>query len=669
MNQIRKAILDWQKKHRADSFSVDEAGSKLTANFDRVVGEQFFLRCLLIIEETQGLAQIIGTPDFLVPEEKISATNEHCSSLDTEEGSFFVTDDGFLRFSYVLSFDQETPFSESLIDELLRVLDREVAENALSIASVVTEDGLNLGEASTASLNEQSDEEDEVPDVIPMYQSSVNDKGETLTIKVRPITYALMTFVKDMLGEEDTIDITEDGKYSRWHYTTQSDDGSLNCSGLIKINEESETISIILKWENDGLITGRDPNEVNNFLISVTDYLDCGHVFVDRHGGLCYRHAIDVEGLASKDPDYEGPHLISPRLILNMFSYANTVLPDVVERVLGGVLENAHPNQIAEPLVDETRSSYDDFIKAHWGVSLAHFSDIMSTGVSTAKGPNTDAKASPTKLGVLRGQRAVQIKHGAGCRYRGANLDGYFLKVNNISQAKDGRVQLLVEFLWFGWKPDSGGMRIIIDPEYFVEYDDFDGYVVAELGRPKIGSERRFSPLKNILEDVARNQSWSENQEKGPGSNEFQITRERHEIAGDLHLKLVLRVDIEQSLIKVFAYPPPLLPNELGKLAAAKILAHELTCCTYSGHFEILEDPLEIRFRNVVDVSSLGSRSELLHAFNNLIATAEDAFAYPERIKAISALRLDKDIDEIIDILYNRPDEFPPAIWEDRTVF
>ena len=318
----------------------------------------------------------------------------------------------------------------------------------------------------------------------------------------------------------------------------------------------------------------------------------------------------------------------------------------------------------------EQGGGHNNFLKACPEASLADFRDTMSSGVSIAKGPNTDAKASPTVLGMLKGQRVVQIKHGAVCKYRGANLDGYFLKVNNISQSKDGRVQLLVEFLWYGWKPDSGGMRIVTDPGNFVEYDDFDGYVIAELGRPRVGAEIKFSAgLENILEDVAKSQAWSENQEKGPGSNEFQITRERHEIAEDLYLKLVLRVDIEQSLIKVFAYPPPLLPQDLGKLAAAKVLTHELNICAYSGHFEILENPLEIRFRNVVDVSSLESRAELLRVANNLIVTAEDAFAYPERIKAISALSSDKDIDEIIDIFYNRPDEFPPAVWEDRTVF
>lgn len=41
----------------------------------------------------------------------------------------------------------------------------------------------------------------------------------------------------------------------------------------------------------------------------------------ELNGHLRFHSSIDVEGLASEDPSYEGPHLIHPRLIMNMFSY------------------------------------------------------------------------------------------------------------------------------------------------------------------------------------------------------------------------------------------------------------------------------------------------------------------------------------------------------------
>jgi hypothetical protein len=169
-----------------------------------------------------------------------------------------------------------------------------------------------------------------IPEVIPMTQISFDENGETVTRKVKPLTYALISFVKVNLGLEDTVNISEDELSAQWSSEYNFDDEKFNIHIFINVNEESGIISLDIyptEFEVDNL----NPDYLVNFIIEKNIDLASGQ-FQSANGHFRYHSSIDVEGIASDDPEYTGPHLIHPQLIVNMFNYGQSAMGNAINQ-------------------------------------------------------------------------------------------------------------------------------------------------------------------------------------------------------------------------------------------------------------------------------------------------------------------------------------------------
>ena len=58
----------------------------------------------------------------------------------------------------------------------------------------------------------------QIPPVIPLTQMEIKEDGTSIVKRVRPLTYALITFVKNIMNEPDTINISDDEMQGEWNY-------------------------------------------------------------------------------------------------------------------------------------------------------------------------------------------------------------------------------------------------------------------------------------------------------------------------------------------------------------------------------------------------------------------------------------------------------------------
>jgi hypothetical protein len=167
-----------------------------------------------------------------------------------------------------------------------------------------------------------------IPEVIPMTQTSFDGNGEIVTRKVKPLTYALISFVKVNLGLKDTVDISEDELSAEWRLEYDFDDEKFNILISINVNEESGIISLDI-YPTKFQINNLNPDYLVNFIIEKNIDLISGQ-FQSKNGHFRYHSSIDVEGIASDDPKYTGPHLIHPQLIVNMFNYGQSAIGNAI---------------------------------------------------------------------------------------------------------------------------------------------------------------------------------------------------------------------------------------------------------------------------------------------------------------------------------------------------
>lgn len=169
---------------------------------------------------------------------------------------------------------------------------------------------------------------EDLPEVFPMTQVSQTEEGETVVRRVRPLTYALMSFVKVDLGAEDTIDIAEDEASAQWHFEMSIDDDEGAIDGYINTAEEIGLITLDIYFGTYELSEDKRC-EVERFLLQNNLRIGIGSLqIIDNPSSgftVRYHSSIDVDGIASSDPQYSGPHLIKPQLIANMFNYGRSV--------------------------------------------------------------------------------------------------------------------------------------------------------------------------------------------------------------------------------------------------------------------------------------------------------------------------------------------------------
>jgi hypothetical protein len=324
---------------------------------------------------------------------------------------------------------------------------------------------------------------EEIPEVIPMTQVMTNESGETVLRRVGPVTYALMACVKTLLGQEDTIDISDDERRSVWNFSANSSDERFDYSGVIKVNEDTALISLLMQWDDEEVVSTRALSEINSFLLKTNNLLSSGQVFLSNTGYLCFKNSIDVEGIASEDPDYHGPHLIQPRLIFNMFVFACSVFERVIEDLLQREFNDSEASNLGSSGNSIDLICYEKFLTRNAKAKRISYEMLKTIAVEKGDGPNTDAKAEPSLLGLVQDSTVVYFKEGTNCKYRGANLEGQYFKLDNLKTLEDGQVELMLEFLWYKWKPKTSWGRVVAGSESFLLHPNFNGYAVAELAR------------------------------------------------------------------------------------------------------------------------------------------------------------------------------------------
>ena len=189
------------------------------------------------------------------------------------------------------------------------------ADQLEKFSHVINDDAL-LKNETRVEIMEQSP-----PAVYPMQQTAQLDNGEIISRRVRPLTLTLMILVKRHLNMPDTIDISDDEKISEWNISI----GDTGFPLFINCLEEPEIFTIDVYFGNV------QDNKLIDALISINQLncqIDAGH-FQYTEDGIRYHHSVDVSDIAPKDPEYHGPHILPPKIVINMFESAKYIVETV----------------------------------------------------------------------------------------------------------------------------------------------------------------------------------------------------------------------------------------------------------------------------------------------------------------------------------------------------
>lgn len=156
------------------------------------------------------------------------------------------------------------------------------------------------------------------PAVYPMKQQAQLENGEIISRRIRPLTLTMMLLVKNHLNMPDTIDISEDEMVSEWSVTI----GDSNFPLFINCMEHPEIFTIDVYF-------GNVPEDKLIDALILINHLNCeidaGH-FQYTADGIRYHHSVNVSEIAPKDPQYQGPHILPPQIVVNMFESAKYIV-------------------------------------------------------------------------------------------------------------------------------------------------------------------------------------------------------------------------------------------------------------------------------------------------------------------------------------------------------
>ena len=169
----------------------------------------------------------------------------------------------------------------------------------------------------------------EIPPVIPLYQNEMHEDGSVKIKKVKPLTYALMTWVKNYKGLEDTIDIADNENFAQWEIAYTNNDREFSI--YFNTDETNGLIVLFIYYMGEevfpeNLLKAKELILEKNLAIPVGQFQLVGDGKVLR-----YSSGVSVGGIASPDPDYSGPHLISPQLIENMFEEGTYAMDNFID--------------------------------------------------------------------------------------------------------------------------------------------------------------------------------------------------------------------------------------------------------------------------------------------------------------------------------------------------
>ncbi len=182
----------------------------------------------------------------------------------------------------------------------------------------VENDEVENDEDEDEDEDEENEESTPPPPVIPMTQFDQNEDGSLIAKKVKPLTYALMTWVKKYKKMEDTIDIADDEDSAEWETKYTREDGP-DFEVYFNTYEKPGIISLFI-YCPETEIEENQISDARRLVLERNIKLGTGQFQLIRDdAAFRYYIGINVSGIASKDPDYQGEHLISPKLIDNMF--------------------------------------------------------------------------------------------------------------------------------------------------------------------------------------------------------------------------------------------------------------------------------------------------------------------------------------------------------------
>lgn len=176
------------------------------------------------------------------------------------------------------------------------------------------------------------------PPVIPLTQSEILEDGSLVNKRVKPLTYALMAWVKTYMGLPDTIDISDDEDHGQFEVSVPDLNEEFEFKCYFNTNEEHGLIAFYIYYFDEP-IAAEDSERVREFIFEKNMECLTGQIQLvegaDSTQIVRYYSGIFVNGIASDDPNYSGEFQISPRLYQNMFEQGfkcmNTFIPELQE--------------------------------------------------------------------------------------------------------------------------------------------------------------------------------------------------------------------------------------------------------------------------------------------------------------------------------------------------
>lgn len=176
------------------------------------------------------------------------------------------------------------------------------------------------------------------PPVIPLTQSEMLADGTMVNKRVKPLTYALMSWVKNYMGLPDTIDISDDEDYGQFEVSVPDLNEEFEYKCYFNTDEVHGLIAFYIYYFDEPVAT-EDSARVREFIFEKNMECLTGQIQLvegaDSTQIVRYYSGIFVNDIASDDPNYSGEFQISPKLYKNMFEQGlkcmNTFIPELQE--------------------------------------------------------------------------------------------------------------------------------------------------------------------------------------------------------------------------------------------------------------------------------------------------------------------------------------------------
>lgn len=177
---------------------------------------------------------------------------------------------------------------------------------------------------------------DATPEVFPCYQTSYDDNGQVLTKRFKPLAYMLLSWIK-MSGYADSIDISDDENSSQYEFSFDSLDGESVYKCYFNTYEKTGLISFCIYYTDEPFEIDALGESIYCLLSDVNNNLSSGQFQLVGEGNsktLRYYSAVDLEGIASTDPDYEGPYQIHPLICQQLFANGVSAVNNYIDRFI-----------------------------------------------------------------------------------------------------------------------------------------------------------------------------------------------------------------------------------------------------------------------------------------------------------------------------------------------